>query len=431
MADTNIFRKTVSSLYPGKTYYFQFRWKYADGTYGDWSATKTEIAAGILQVEAPTLATGLTAAPASFGVTVDWDGTYASSTFLGFKAINIYASTSNLGSSTTTNLTANLVGTMTVDQVKNRITIGSTLLKNVLSLTSSSVYITDMYFYFITINETNEVYKSGGVATYTRINSSAIRPAQANKIDLENGTISIENLVAGNGQFTEYLRAGIRAGDGSGARIEISGSSSNITSTNGGTILPGLTIYDSAGGQSLRAPLSGGLTITGTITGSTITGSSITSTGIGQFNGTLTINGGYIAHTTGVWLDTPDFQVGTFSGSVGYFSLSSAGSAYLGNTNASNLAFRINQSSAGFTVFKGIQIQSFDNSYYSQASYNTRSEASGGINSSIAFKTVVVGDYGHLMHGRALYYGSAGTSAAIESATSATSTIGDIFFSTS
>jgi hypothetical protein len=274
MADTNIFRKTVSDLFPGKTYYFQFRWKYADGTYGEWSATKAATASGTLQVEAPTLATGLTTATASFGITVDWDGTYSSSTFLGFKAINIYASTSNLGSSTTTDLTANLVGSMTVDQVKNRITIGSTLLKNVLSLNSATVYTTPIFLYYITINETNEVYKSGGVATYTRINSTGINPTQANFIDLASGVISIENLVAGNGQFTEYLRAGIRAGDGSGARIEISGSSSNITSTNGGTVLPGLTIYNSAGGQSLRAPLSGGLTITGTITGSDIIQSS-------------------------------------------------------------------------------------------------------------------------------------------------------------
>jgi hypothetical protein len=274
MADTNYFRKTASDLFPGKTYYFQFRWKYADGTYSAWSATKTQVAPGTLQVEAPTLATGLTAATASFGVTVSWDGTYSSSTFLGFKSINIYASTSNLGSSTTTDISASLVGSMTVDQVKNQITIGSTLLKNTLSLTSTSVYTTPIFFYYITINENNEVYKSGGVATYTRINSSGITPTQANFVDLANGVISIENLVAGNGQFTEYLRAGIRAGDGSGARIEISGSSSNITSTNGGTILPGLTIYNSAGGQSLRAPLSGGLTITGTITGSDIIQSS-------------------------------------------------------------------------------------------------------------------------------------------------------------
>lgn len=258
MADTNIFRKTVSDLYPGKTYYFQFRWKYADGTYGEWSATKSATASGTLQVEAPTLATGLTAATASFGVTVDWDGTYSSSTFLGFKAINIYASTSNLGSSTTTNLTNNLVGSMTVDQVKNRITIGSTLLKNVLSLTSTTVYTTPIYFYYITINENNEVYKSGGIATYTRINSTGINPTQANFIDLASGVISIENLVAGNGNFTEYLRVG----NSGGARVELGG---NSVVTTGAGVTPGFTIYNSANQAVLSAPLSGGLTITGII----------------------------------------------------------------------------------------------------------------------------------------------------------------------
>lgn len=129
MADTNYFIKTVTGLFPGNSYRFQFRWKYVDGTYSDWSATRTVTAAGSLLVEAPTLATGLTAETASFAVTISWDGTYASSAFLGFKSVNIYASTSNLGSSTTTNLSANLVGSMTVDQIKNKITIGSTLLK--------------------------------------------------------------------------------------------------------------------------------------------------------------------------------------------------------------------------------------------------------------------------------------------------------------
>lgn len=255
MAETNYFRKTVPDLIPGKTYYFQFRWKYADGTYSVWSASKTVTAPGSLKVEAPTLATNLTAATASFGVTISWDGTYASSTFLGFKSINIYASTSNLGSSTTTDISANLVGSMTVDQVKNQITIGSTLLKATLSLSSSTVYTTPMYFYYITINENNEVYKSGGVATYTRINSSGISPTQANIIDLVSGTISIENLVAGNGQFQEYLRVGTSPG----ARVELG---ANSVATTGAGVTPGFSIYNSANQAVLSAPLSGGLTIT-------------------------------------------------------------------------------------------------------------------------------------------------------------------------
>ena len=249
---------TDLGLTPATTYYYKFQWKYADGTTSEFSAVKSVTTAGDLKAQAPTLATGLTADTASFGITISWDGTYASSAFTGFKSVNIYASTTNLGSSTTTNLTANLVGSMTVDQQKNKITIGSTLLKNTLSLTSTTVYTTPIYFYFITVNSNNEVYKSGGVATYTRINSTGINPTQANKIDLEAGTISIENLVAGNGQFTEYLRAGYY----NGARIELSGSSVNINSTSGGTVLPGLSIYNSSGNPVLRAPLGGNLEIT-------------------------------------------------------------------------------------------------------------------------------------------------------------------------
>lgn len=267
MADTNYFIKTVTGLFPGNSYRFQFRWKYVDGTYSDWSATRTVTAAGSLLVEAPTLATGLTAETASFAVTISWDGTYASSAFLGFKSVNIYASTSNLGSSTTTNLSANLVGSMTVDQIKNKITIGSTLLKNTLSLTSTTVYTTPIYFYYITVNDNNEVYQSGGVATYTRINSSGINPTQANFVDLANGVISIENLVAGNGQFQEYLRVGT-AGS---ARVEIGG---NSVVTTGAGVVPGLSIYNSGNQAVLSAPLSGGLEITGaTIRSSTSSGS--------------------------------------------------------------------------------------------------------------------------------------------------------------
>lgn len=247
---------TDLGLTPATTYYYKFQWKYADGTTSEFSAVKSITTAGDLKAQAPTLATGLTANTASFGVTISWDGTYASSAFTGFKSVNIYASTTNLGSSTTTNLTANLVGTMTVDQQANKISIGSTLLKNTLSLTSTTVYTTPIYFYFITVNSNNEVYKSGGVATYTRINSTGINPTQANIIDLQSGTISIENLVAGNGQFTEYMRIG-QSGN---ARIELG---ANSVTTTGAGVTPGLSIYNSANQAVLSAPLSGGLTITG------------------------------------------------------------------------------------------------------------------------------------------------------------------------
>lgn len=259
MAETNYFYKSAYNLTPGSTHNFQFRWKYVDGTYSQWSATKSATSPGSTYVSSPTLATGFSTEQASFAVVINWDGTYSSSAFLGFKAINIYASTSDLGSSTTTNLSASIVGSMTVDQVKNKITIGSTLLQNVLSLNNTTVYTTPIYFYYITVNENNEVYKSGGVATYTRINSSGTNPLKANFIDLESGTISIENLVAGNGQFQAWLRAGT-AGS---ARIELSSQTTSFTA-GGYSVLPGFTIYNSANTQIFRADLSGNLTLGGT-----------------------------------------------------------------------------------------------------------------------------------------------------------------------
>lgn len=105
------------------------------------------------------------------------------------------------------------------------------------------------------------------MATYTRINSSGINPTQANFVDLANGVISIENLVAGNGQFQEYLRVGT-AGS---ARVEIGG---NSVVTTGAGVVPGLSIYNSGNQAVLSAPLSGGLEITGaTIRSSTSSGS--------------------------------------------------------------------------------------------------------------------------------------------------------------
>lgn len=256
----NYFKKPVTDLRVGTDHYFQFRWKYADGTYSDWSVSKYVLTAGTLQVESPTLPTGLSVATASFGVTASWDGTYASSGFLGFKSVNIYASTSDLGSTTTTDLTSKLVGSMTVDELSNKITIGSTLLKSVLGLTSTSVYTTPMYFYYISVNANNEFYKVSGTTTYTRINSSGISPTQANFVDLASGTISIENLVAGNGNFTEYLRVG--ATGESGARITLA---SNTTAVSNAGVQPGLRVYDSGGNAVISAPFDGNVTISGAV----------------------------------------------------------------------------------------------------------------------------------------------------------------------
>lgn len=210
-------------------------------------------------VQPPTLPTGLSVAPAPFALTVSWTGEYAGDTFTGFKSINIYASTTDLGASTTTNISNKLVGSMTVDQTSNKVTVGLDVLKQVLTLTSTQAYSTGMYLYYIAVNADGTPYKVSGTTTYTRINSTAVSPTKANLIDLENGLISIENLVAGNGQFQSWLRTGT-AGS---SRIELSSANVNSSEAGGYQVLSGFTVYNSANSPVFRADLAGNVAFGG------------------------------------------------------------------------------------------------------------------------------------------------------------------------
>ena len=212
------------------------------------------------QIEAPTLPTGLSVASAPFGVTVSWGGSYSGGTdFDGFAGINIYASASDLGASTTTDISSKLVGNMAVNKTSNKVTIGIDALRQATGLGSDTVYTSPIYFYYVALNLNNEFYKVGNLVTYTKLGSG--NPAKANFIDLTSGIISIENLVAGNGKFTSWLRAGA---DENSARIELSSNTSSFIPS-GGTknITPGLTIYPSGTTSSpvFSADLSGNVTI--------------------------------------------------------------------------------------------------------------------------------------------------------------------------
>jgi len=186
---------TVSIAVPAGTYNVTLRSVTTRGTLSNSTSPVTLTVEDGTPIEAPTLPTGLSASAAPFALTVAWTGAYASQTFSGFKAINIYASTTDLGSNTTTNLSTKLVGSMTVDQTSNKITIGLDVLKQVLSLTSQQAYDSSIYLYYLAVNANGIPYQVSGTTTYTRINSTAIAPTKANLIDLTNGLISIENLV--------------------------------------------------------------------------------------------------------------------------------------------------------------------------------------------------------------------------------------------
>ena len=230
------------------------------GTKSTASSSYTVTVTAATPIEEPTLPNGLTVATTSFGLTLSWAGTYSlGDTFTGFKSIDVFATTTDLGASTTSGLSSsNLVANLTINDTVNKINIGIEVLKQATSTTSTTVYTTGVYLYYIAKNLNDSVYKVSGTPTYTRVNSTAITPSKANFVDLANGVISIENLVAGNGQFTSWLRAGTGSG---GARIELNGGAS-FTDT-GYSVLPGLSVYSSGGTPIFRASLDGVVTFGG------------------------------------------------------------------------------------------------------------------------------------------------------------------------
>lgn len=228
------------------------------------SDARTVTVTGEAAVEPPTLAAGLSATTAPFGLTVNWNGTYAGAAFAGFKAVRIFASAIDRGASTTTGISnSNVVGNLTIDQTTNKLNIGLDNLRTALGLASNAAVYNDnaqgvpqpwIYLYYVTTNTLNQDYSVGGVITYTRINSTALVPTKANFIDLERGVISIENLIAGNGQFTSWLRTG----SAGGGRIELSGvTSSFIPSGESLNVLPGLAVYSTGSTPIFRADLAG------------------------------------------------------------------------------------------------------------------------------------------------------------------------------
>jgi len=255
--------------------------------------TRTVIAIGI-PVQAPTLPSGITVATAPFAVTVNWAGTYSTSTFTGFKSIDIYAVSSDLGSSVTSGVSStNLVGSLTVNDTPNKINISLDNLRQALSLASNSdAYSATIFYYF---NATNTDGTKYGSPTYTRINSTSVVPTKANKIDLESGTISIENLVAGNGQFASWLRTGAAGG----SRIELS--SVSDFANNGYTVQKGLVAYSSGSTELFNLDLDNG---------------SLTINGSGTFSGSLSAASGTFAGA---------LNIGTPVSSLYPFSVSSSG----------------------------------------------------------------------------------------------------------
>ena len=287
------------------------------------AVTKTVTAIGEV-VDPPTLPSGLSVTTAPFSVSVNWPGTYSSSSFSGFKSIDIYAVGSNLGSSVTSGISStNLVASLTVQDTPNKTNIGLDNLRQALGLSiNSDVYSASIYYYYNSVNKNGTKY---GSPTYTRINSSSVIPTKANFVDLVSGVISIENLVAGSGNFASWMRVGSSSG---GSRIELS--AVNDFTNSGYTVQKGMVAYSSGGTEIFNLDTDAG---------------TLSINGSGTFTGNLSVgssNSIFKAEpATGIWLGNAAYADAPFrvsnngvirstSGTIGGWTL---GSTYLQGTN--------------------------------------------------------------------------------------------------
>ena len=309
-------------------------------------------------IQSPTNPNGFSIDRVLSGIQVNWAGTYANGTFTGFEAIKIYVG----NSASFTNGTYREAGVMTGNNVKNTITIPvdgtylrydlpvyvhaaainksgtlGTIQANVAnnSLGARSAIGSDLADLIITNAKlVDDAVSAAKIATSaittTKIADDAITTPKlvanaitsdkivssaiiadkiatnaitagkilAGEIDvtkLAAGTISVNNLEAGNINATSFIRAGAAGG----ARVE-------IASSTVGSVLPGLTVYASDGTtQLLRAPLTGGLTITG---GGTFSGALSAATG--TFGGNITASSGLFSVSNGILTA----QAGTIGG---------------------------------------------------------------------------------------------------------------------
>ena len=269
---------TTTIAAPAGTYQVQLRSISPTGVTSTVGTTFTVVVSDVGEtIQSPTNPNGFTSKRILAGIEVSWAGTYASSTFTGFEAINIYAG----NSATATAGTYEQVGVLTGNNVKNTI---------VIPLGTYVAYGQAVYIHAAAVN------KSGSVgAIQANVTNQILGPGKATDADINDGAVVISklasdvltvgNLKAGDINATSF----IRAGTSSSARVELS--SANIS----GGPLAGLHIYNSSGTAILSAPLTGGLTING---GGTFTGA--LSGASGQFDGDLGASGGNFTVRSGV-----------------------------------------------------------------------------------------------------------------------------------
>ena len=226
--------------------------------------------------------------------------------------------------------------------------------------------------------------------------------------------------------------------DPSGAKIELRATASNSSDT-GNYIKMDTT-------SGLRIGTTGAtytnftVDMTGKMTArdSTIYGKIIAASN-GTYSGTLTIDGGFMNHNAGMYIETESgftiYTRKTSGGSQdtsGYFFVANTGDSWMGSGGTYSAIINGSVNSLNFSILhtdpgdgyraRGYNLLNLDATEFRQANINNQYTAS---------KTVVVDYYGHLSNGRALFYGPRGTSSTINSDLGGSAAIGDLYFSTS
>jgi hypothetical protein len=206
------------------------------------------------------------------------------------------------------------------------------------------------------------------------------------------------------------------------------------------TIDPIEGIKDSAGNFTLSP--SGTLTLKGSITsGSTITGATITSSKVESTGsyvdidgnsvfGTLTIDGGMLNTTTGLYIDSTAGISMNVGNNDAYFQLGLDGRAWIGEGGTYSTLLGSSTNSLNFTVNPvnpgdGYRSRGYNLLNLDATEFRAPSQATSNYPQ---YATIVAGPYGQLMTGRTFYYGTSSTSSSINTAVGGN--LGDIYFST-
>lgn len=279
--NNNYFEVTLTDLDPDQSYPIQFRWKFKDGTFGDWSAVKRVITP-VITPEPPVNPSVPTVKPVLGAIELTWNGKTSTggNQPYGFTYAKVYIGTTSGFTPVDSGPTKNQVDILDFGNGQNVINIGVGTVVNG-SLTID--YDTDYYVKIATTNGTltsSPVSATGNPVQIGKVSSSGIITITADKI--ATGTLSAGSTIT--------------VGNPSGKRVVLSGGSDPIK------------VYNSGNSAILTFDSLGDLEVTGTIKAKS-----------GYFDGAVSVNGSGGSMKIGKRVDPTETYDGLYLGTNNYW----------------------------------------------------------------------------------------------------------------